>query len=216
MRCCAGSSCSPAKISSYMSRDPRRACATSPSRSGSSPIASRISRTARSMRSVSIGGDASVAGYRVRRAGVGRRGASGSDGSGRIRVAAAVGFRLGGAPTATARGGRAARGRPRRPAPVPHLHVGRRSPAPARLRASRARPARAASRSSVSRLLGEDLRRGPPWARVDEPAHLGVDARRHLVGVVGRAWPKSRPRNTSPCGWPKLHRARARRSCRTR
>src|SRR4051812_38694408 len=52
VRCFEGSSCSPAKISSYMSAM-RAGVRTSPSRSGSSPIASRISRTAFSIRPLS-------------------------------------------------------------------------------------------------------------------------------------------------------------------
>ena len=85
VRCCDGSSCSPAKISSYILAM-RTGVRTRPSRSGSSPIASRISRTARSIRSRSMGfsgPEPSEAGgmvlasvTRILRSGAGRRTAS--------------------------------------------------------------------------------------------------------------------------------------------
>src|SRR5919199_3869266 len=52
-RCCSGESWRPEKISAYMAAT-RSGVSWSPSRSGSSPIASRISRTAFSIRPVSI------------------------------------------------------------------------------------------------------------------------------------------------------------------
>src|SRR6185312_3722487 len=48
-KCCRGSSCNPLNISAYI-RATRPGVSSSPSRSGSSPIAAKISRTARSIR----------------------------------------------------------------------------------------------------------------------------------------------------------------------
>ena len=77
VRCSVGSSWRPAKISAYMRATRVGRVARRPSRSGSSPIASRISRTAFSMRGRSIG--VSMGGSSRRATGSGAAGPRGAD-----------------------------------------------------------------------------------------------------------------------------------------
>ena len=165
---------------------------TSPSRSGSSPIAARISRTARSIRSVSIG-------Y--------RRLVLGTDCSGvesvasdpperRVVsdwVAAAALLRL--AAACAPAGRRVARSGPS--AVASRIRTSAKSSCTRSASSVSCRISSAASWSRISR-LSVSTRSADAWRRRSGSAPRRRSGR-DLFGVVGGAV-KSRPRNTSPCG----------------
>src|SRR6478609_4853022 len=170
VRCCDGSSRSPAKISSYISAM-RLGVRARPSRSGSSPIASRISRTARSTRGLSTSALASGVTTWI----------------GSVTAVPSVLLGSGGRAPRRARARRVGRGGSRRPA---HAGAGERLDAGE----DRLHPL------DLERLVIDQLRRHlvengavglEDLARdrvraLDQAAHLVVDARRDLVAVVGR------------------------------
>ena len=163
----------------------RRRCAsgvrTSPSRSGSSPIASRISRTARSIRVV-VDGRRRLAGTRVQRTGVGHAEPPGAAGRSDCVAAAAC---CGSAPAARRRADACARA-----SDVPSPSHMRTSAKISCTRSASSVSCSISSAASRSRIVA--VRRRAPLARRrarrrSSTAHLGVDAGGDLVGVVGRA-----------------------------
>ena len=165
----AGSSWRPAKISAYISAI-RCGVRRSPSRSGSSPMARRISRTACSIRCPV---DAAAGGYRPE-----------------ARFAH------------RASGGRGGRRRRRRWRPAPPRPAGTSCAAgavaggvlPLGHRREDGHDLFGLQRLLLDEGAGQLVEDGPVGGEdvaghavgvVDQPAHLGVDAGRHLVGVVG-------------------------------